>query len=122
MDNIILVGGNCDNDFDKSKINHKINDPYLFLEVSNLKIMAAHGYNKPIDKILEDAKSIEADIFIYGHTHVKYLKKRENIIILNPGSTSLPRDNIHSVAIIENRSINLIDIENNGEVIETLRF
>ena len=122
MENIAFVRGNCDSYFDSELIKHEIMDPYLFLEIEGLKIMAAHGYTKSIDKILEDAKEFGCHIFIYGHTHIKYLKMLDEIVVLNPGSPSIPRDDVHSVAIIENREIRLIDIENGGNSIKSLIF
>ena len=52
----------------------------------------------------------------------------EDLVVLNPGSTSIPKDGSHSVSIIEimpiecnhhevDMDINLIDI-NTGEIIE----
>ena len=59
-----------------------------------------------------------ADILILGHTHVKELYLDENLVVLNPGSTSIPKDGTHSVAIIDiiqsedeiDMNFNLIDI------------
>lgn len=69
-----------------------------------------------------------ADVLILGHTHVKELFVDESLIVLNPGSTSIPKDGSHSVAIIDiipieddadelDINIDLIDI-NTGEIIE----
>ncbi|MDM8129271.1 metallophosphoesterase family protein, partial [Paraclostridium benzoelyticum] len=65
--------------------------------------------------------SMGADILILGHTHVKELFIDENLIVINPGSTSIPKDGSHSVAIIDilesshelDLDINLIDINSN---------
>ena len=69
-----------------------------------------------------------ADVLILGHTHVKELFIDDGLIVLNPGSTSIPKDGSHSVAIIDiipiddghdelDLNIDLIDI-NTGEIIE----
>ena len=66
-----------------------------------------------------------ANILILGHTHVKELSSDENLIILNPGSTSIPKDGTHSVATIDinqidnkiDINVNFIDI-NNGNIID----
>ncbi|KXZ40222.1 hypothetical protein SAMN05661008_00226 [Alkalithermobacter thermoalcaliphilus JW-YL-7 = DSM 7308] len=119
LNNIIFTCGNCDSDVDQMVINHPIQTPYVFLQFENLKIFMCHGYKKDKNEFIQMAKNYNADIFISGHTHIKELYKDENLVVLNPGSTSIPKDDSHSVAIIENNTINLIDI-NSLETINTL--
>jgi Predicted phosphoesterase len=70
--------------------------------------------------MIEEAKKFKADILIYGHTHKKELAKYDSLIVLNPGSTSIPKDGSRSVAIIDSGKIVLIDIENNGSILSEL--
>lgn len=41
-----------------------------------------HGYNK----IIEKAKSIKADICLFGHTHTQYSDYNDGLYIMNPGA------------------------------------
>lgn len=121
LDNILIARGNCDADVDQMVINHPIQGPYVLSQFGELRILVNHGYVDSKEETIKKAKSMGADILVLGHTHVKELYVDENLIVINPGSTSIPKDGSHSVAIIDiNESheeldldINLIDINTN---------
>lgn len=121
LDNILIARGNCDADVDQMVINHPIQGPYVLSQFGELRILVNHGYMDSKEETIKKAKSMGADILVLGHTHVKELYVDENLIVINPGSTSIPKDGSHSVAIIDiNESheeldldINLIDINTN---------
>lgn len=119
MSNIYIAKGNCDSDVDQMVINHPLQHPGMLLEFNNKKIFVTHGYIESNMAMIYRAKEINADIVISGHTHIKELFKDENLVVLNPGSTSLPKDGSRSCAIIYNEKIELIDIEQNS-IINTL--
>ena len=68
-----------------------------------------------LDKIEAKAKSVEADIVIFGHSHTPLNFEKDNILYLNPGSTSLPRG-------VEYKSFLIMNIENNNIEIEQIRL
>ncbi len=121
LDNILIARGNCDADVDQMVINHPIQGPYVLSQFGELRVLVNHGYVDSKEETIKKAKSMGADILVLGHTHVKELYVDENLIVINPGSTSIPKDGSHSVAIIDiNESheeldldINLIDIDTN---------
>lgn len=121
MTNILFTRGNCDADVDQMVIKHPIQSPYVLTQLGSLKILASHGYTREKSEYIQMARNFQADIFIYGHTHVKELYREGEIIVLNPGSTALPKDGIRSVAVIEDHRIKLINVENQ-EVIKELDF
>ena len=118
LDNIIIARGNCDADVDQMVINHPIQSPYVMSQFGETRIVTTHGYTDSKEDTINKAKSMGADILILGHTHVKELYLDENLVVLNPGSTSIPKDGTHSVAIIDiiqsedeiDMNFNLIDI------------
>ena len=118
LDNIIIARGNCDADVDQMVINHPIQSPYVMSQFGETRIVTTHGYTDSKEDTINKAKSMGADILILGHTHVKELYLDENLVVLNPGSTSIPTDGTHSVAIIDiiqsedeiDMNFNLIDI------------
>ena len=69
----------------------------------------------------KEARENKCDILVYGHTHVKKLEKKDNLIILNPGSPSRPRDYAPSFAILEDKVIALYNADN-FEIIEKLNI
>ncbi|GAA0862255.1 phosphodiesterase [Paraclostridium tenue] len=124
LDNILIARGNCDADVDQMVISHPIQSPYVLSQFGETRILINHGYVDSKEETIKKAKSMGADILILGHTHVKELYVDENLIVINPGSTSIPKDGSHSVATIDiiqthdelDLDINLIDI-NTKEVI-----
>ncbi len=126
LDNILITRGNCDADVDQMVINHPIQSPYVLAQFGEIRIILSHGYTDSKEDTMKKAKNMGADILILGHTHIKELFVDEDLglIVLNPGSTSIPKDGSHSVATIEilqsddevDMNFNLIDI-NTGEII-----
>lgn len=63
--------------------------------IGNYKVFITHGHGYYVsldsEYIKEEGKSREADIVMFGHTHKPFFYKDEEIIVLNPGSVSYPR-------------------------------
>lgn len=83
-----FVYGNCDfGDKDKYE---------KILEFYGKKILLTHGnryYVKYDSNIIQEkAKELGVDAVFFGHTHVPYIKKSKDLLVLNPGSPSMPRD------------------------------
>ena len=73
-------------------------------------IYMTHGHRQRVyygtDTLYYTAAQEQADIALFGHTHMPYLENEGGIIIMNPGSISLPRGG-------NERSFAFITIENN---------
>lgn len=86
---IIHVAGNCDY--------HSLSSDDFVLPVPGHKIFATHGHrygvNFSLEHIKDTARENGCDIILYGHTHVRFNKSEDGFYILNPGSSSSPRDN-----------------------------
>ena len=86
---ILSVSGNCDfGSFTKTSD--------IYMTPSGLKIFFTHGHRWAVkyttDKLLEQAKNINAQIVLFGHTHCRYYEYVDGVHILNPGSAGNPRD------------------------------
>ena len=97
---IMAVKGNCDFDNVEDELIFDIEDKVIFL---------------CLDEIEAKAKSIDADIVIFGHTHTPLNFKKDNIIYLNPGSVSLPRG-------VDYKSFSIMNLENDNIKIEQIRL
>lgn len=75
------------------------------------RIFAAHGDQFQVKygtaRIAYEARQNQADIVLYGHTHVSDNRYEEGLYILNPGSLSIPRDG-------KKPSYGVIDISEKG--------
>ena len=61
------------------------------------RIFMTHGnrygvyYNA--EGVKEEGLRRGADIILFGHTHCPYIEQEEGLLVMNPGSISLPRQN-----------------------------
>ena len=88
---IIAIRGNCDSEVDQMGLEFPITADYNVIPLKNRKLMASHGHLYNDQQI--PSSLIEGDIFIFGHIHVPILKQQDGVYILNPGSTTLPKEN-----------------------------
>jgi len=79
------------------------------LNVCGKKIFITHGHRYSVkwdyDKLFKKAEELHADILLFGHTHIPDIVKKDKYYVLNPGSTSDPRDD-------SDESYAIIDIDN----------
>ncbi|MGL6108136.1 metallophosphoesterase [Romboutsia sp.] len=109
--NIIAVKGNCDFERD-------VEDELIF-EAEDKSIFLCHGdkygVKYGIEEIEIKAKSINADIVIFGHTHVPLSIEKDGILYINPGSVSFPRR-------VSYKSIVMMSIEDGNINIEEIKI
>lgn len=78
------------------------------LEVDGKRIFITHGHRYSVkwdyDKLYKKAEEMNVDVLLFGHTHIPDLIEKDRYCVLNPGSTSDPRDD-------SNESYAIIDIE-----------
>jgi len=91
-DKVIAVRGNCDSEVDQMLLNFPITADYQNIPLTFTRLFATHGH-------IFDPKSMpesvgQGDIFAFGHIHIPILEANENgVLILNPGSAALPKEN-----------------------------
>ena len=54
-----------------------------------------------MDQLAYKALEMEVNILISGHSHIPHAKKTKDIILINPGSPTVPRASEKTVAILE---------------------
>ncbi|MDP4144603.1 MAG: metallophosphoesterase [Bacillota bacterium] len=94
---VIAVRGNCDfnvyESFDRVE------------SIGGKKFFITHGHNYNVKKDLTELKykaiEVGADIALFGHTHISQIAFEEGIWFVNPGSTSLSRNENNSFATID---------------------
>ena len=67
----------------------------LELTVEDYKVWVTHGHNYYLNTnteyIRKEARLRGMDIAIYGHTHRPVIEKKDDLIVINPGSLTYPR-------------------------------
>ena len=108
---IICLRGNCDSDVDIKASDFPICNNLSLICVDGLDIYLTHGNEYNIEK---NRKFNRKGILVYGHEHIPYIKKDKEMIYINVGSISLPKDdNKPTYMIYDNKKFTIYDIENN---------
>ena len=115
-DKLIAIKGNCE-----SEVDQMVAD-FPFSEIGTLMVFdkvvtMTHGHHFSFDNLPKCC----GDIFLQGHTHVGVLEKKGDLILANPGSVSLPKDNKHSYMVMNDEGIKLYDLLTD-EVVKEIRF
>ncbi len=76
--------------------------PSIRLVVGNRRVLLVHGSPRRINEyVYEDrpqwsleriAQSAQADVLIFGHTHLPYVRRVGSVLFINPGSAGKPKD------------------------------
>ncbi|MGI6108753.1 MAG: metallophosphoesterase family protein [Eubacteriaceae bacterium] len=110
---VMSVRGNCDF-YDESY------PEFIDTKVGGHHLLVEHGHRQHvksgIEDFLIDARAHEADIAVFGHTHIPQIVEIRGVLLVNPGSVSLPHgSNSPSCAVItldgDRRSAQIIELK-----------
>lgn len=90
----------------------------LVLQLGDYKFFVTHSHLYSRMSMIMKAMEQGAHILCYGHTHVKELDYYDNLLILNPGSVSLPRDGSPSCAIIAEGIVSIYNVDSGAKIAE----
>ncbi len=110
---IIAVRGNCDSEVDQMLCSFPIQAEYNWLVMDGRRLCLTHGHLMNPDRLPPLAAG---DAFISGHTHLPVAEKREDILLFNPGSITLPKGGNHPSFGYFNGEAFLVMKLQNGEV------
>jgi len=109
---VMMIAGN--NDF-FSQLPRELN-----FNIGKYKVWVTHGHNYFVymgnQKIKEVARSRGADIVCFGHTHMPMIERTDDLIVVNPGSISYPRQENHKPSYV------IMDIDREGEAHFTVAY
>lgn len=109
---VAIVRGNCDY---YSKLPHEIVTTF-----AGKKIAMCHGHQHlmfgGIDQLKYWAMEREADIVLFGHTHVPFVEQSSTLTVINPGSISKPRQEGYK------KSYAVLEIDDKGEITVDIRY
>lgn len=101
-----LISGN--NDY-FSQLEHELE---FELEGHHIFMTHGHRYNiyAGVDRLREEGQARGADIVLFGHTHCPYIEETDDMVLINPGSISRPRQEGRIPTYV------ILDLFENGEV------
>ena len=91
------------------------------VEFDGYRFYLVHGYEETEEERIQRAKELGCQVVVSGHTHIKVLQEKDGIILLNPGSTTIPKDGSSSVALYENGTLQLLNLETKA-IMKTLKL
>lgn len=102
------------------------NDYFMEIErekeifIGNHKILLTHGHRHRVNFGIQDiarwGKENQAQIVMFGHTHVPLIKEVSGVMLINPGSISRPRQEGHKPSYI------IMELDRKGEVHFTINY
>jgi uncharacterized protein len=118
---IIFARGNCDSAVDQLVINYPIQAPYAFVQLDGLRMIVNHGDMLSQEEMAQQAELYHAHLFIFGHIHTPVLVHHGKVILLNPGSPTLPKSPFPTVATIdtESRMMSILDLNTRNVLDQT---
>lgn len=117
---VVIARGNCDAEVDQLMVEWPLQAPYAFIQINDLRILVNHGQGLTSHQMLKQAQRYRANMLIFGHSHLPVLSFSANVLMLNPGSPALPKDDqkTASVAVIDDDRVRLIALEGNRVLAE----
>ncbi len=101
---MVYVAGNCD---------YGAHSEEHIAVAGGQKILCCHGHrygvNSGIELLASAARQRECSIALYGHTHVPKIETLDGVLVMNPGSLTLPRGG-------SERSYGVIEFSESGEM------
>ena len=89
-------------------------------QIGKYKVLITHGHTYYVtmgnERIKQDAAQRGFDIVFYGHTHRPVVEIEKDIIAVNPGSLSYPRQEGRKPSYV------IMEIDRQGEAHFTLRY
>ena len=92
----------------------------LEFNIGKYKVLLVHGHNYYVymgpEMLKEEARSRGVDIVMFGHTHKPYLDIANDLVTLNPGSLSYPRQEGRKPSYM------LMELDKEGEAHYTITY
>ena len=106
---IHAVRGNCDAEIDQMVLHFPIMADYALMPVGNRQMFITHGHLFGADNPPPHAPG---DILLFGHIHVQKREWAEDMILLNPGSVSIPKeDSLRACMTLEGTLFRWVSLE-----------
>lgn len=119
LNNVVYVRGNCDADVDQMVLGLSKMPREQIVDLGDYRVYVCHGDQQPEAASVVVAKYQGAQIVVSGHTHISVLKRERGVVVLNPGSTVLPKDGTASYGLLEGHWLYLKAVKD-GRILASL--
>ena len=105
-DRLLVVKGNCDSDVDTLISDFEFVSEAV-LSDGGKRVFLQHGDRFSIERLPKNC----GNGFFYGHYHTSFIKRRGDVLVANPGSVSLPKqDTARGYLLLENGTVTLKEL------------
>ena len=91
-------------------------DREKLFQIGKYTVWMTHGHRYTIDDLREEAVWCNADIVLFGHTHIPLIDHKGTTFFVNPGSLSQPRQDGRKPSFI------IMELDRKGEVHFSLNY
>ncbi len=107
----LCVRGNCDAEVDQMVLPFPITAESVCLDFDGIRVFATHGHHHSPENLPSPQ---EYGAFLYGHTHLPEARREGGLLLLNPGSISLPKGGFPpSYMLYEDGVFSVLDFDGN---------
>lgn len=113
-DKLIVIKGNCDTTKD-ILLSPVKTEEVKYLNVDGLDFYFTHGnkYN------YYNNDTFSNGVLVYGHEHIPYIKQDSDMVYVNTGSLSLPRDDYGATyGVYEDKKIKIYQLKKHNLIFE----
>jgi len=118
---VLFARGNCDSEEDQLLLDYPVLSPYVFLQAEGVRLLATHGHDLDRPGLVATATRYRVHLMVCGHTHLPVLREEGDVVLLNPGSTALPKGGFPSAAVLDGTTVRLYNLST-GSVAGELRL
>ena len=105
-DRLLVVKGNCDSDVDTLISDFEFVSEAV-LSDGGKRVFLQHGDRFSIERLPKNC----GNGFFYGHYHTSFIKRMGDVLVANPGSVSLPKqDTARGYVLLENGTVTLKEL------------
>lgn len=117
-DEILTVRGNCEAEVDDMVLDFNVLAEYAILYIKSRLVFLTHGHKFNPQNL---PKLKKGDILVNGHTHVSKIERIGDILYVNPGSVSIPKENTERGYMILTEN-GIIHKDLNGNILQQYSF
>lgn len=107
-DRLIAIKGNCDSEVD-GMISKFVFLQHNVLLLGKHKVFLTHGHIYSKHNLPPQLS--KGDMVVYGHYHIDEITNIDGVYAVNVGSASLPNDQHHAYAVLDDKGIALFDFD-----------
>lgn len=111
---IIACRGNCDSEVDQMVLDFPMQSDYNILNLNGITFFQTHGHIYSPEHMPPMGV---CRAFVFGHIHLPVAREENGVVILNPGSTTIPKGgNPGSYGVLDENVFTIYSVEDDSVI------